>query len=415
MARTHENRTLVIDFNDCARYQQLIRNGRAFIEFVTQFILELGFQLHHKPGCLGGCRLTRHSCYSRIRIGNLVIWRVQCTGCKAVFTVLPHFVLRYQSMPAATARQSLFALYGGLSLENTATLFESNAMAVYRLICGFGKTPMVRVLQLCGLSLPEYLIADEKFSQCVADNVYLPTLTSGRVVWLLTLCRDKTAQSFMESYGEFAQAALTTQANYQPKGLICDGFDSTRQALHTLFPHTPIANCLYHAAKSLQRKLKNVEESVKIQFVSTFWSLFDTSKTSKLIPAFSLGQKLRRFHEKISKLAGKELGTSTKEWIERKKQGWFAWVRHPKMPSTTTLLDQAHNALDRKLFAMKGFHQDSSHQKQYLNGFALLYNFVPYQRRAKNARLCGVQVEKGHLPREDWFLSLQILTSGGFR
>ena len=77
--------------------------------------------------------------------------------------------------------------------------------------------------------------------------------------------------------------------------------------------------------------------------------------------------------------------------------------------------DQAHNAINRKLFAMKGFHQDSPHQKQYLNGFALLYNFVPYQRRAKNAGQCGVQVEKGHLPRDDWFLSLQILTAGGFR
>lgn len=85
------------------------------------------------------------------------------------------------------------------------------------------------------------------------------------------------------------------------------------------------------------------------------------------------------------------------------------------MPSTTTLLDQAHNAIDRKLFAMKGFHQNSPHQKQYLNGFALLYNFVPYQRRAKNARRCGVEVENGYLPRKDWFLSLQILTAGGFR
>lgn len=415
MATTHENRTLVVDFKDWDRYQQLIRNGLAFIEFVTLYILELGFKLHHKPNCPGGCKLTRHSHYERIRIGNLVIWRVQCKLCKAVFTVLPHFVLRYQSMPVTIAKQSLFALYGGLSLENTATLFAKNAMAEYRLLCGFGKASMVRVLQLCGLSLPEYLIADEKFSQCVADKVYLPTLTSGRVIWLLTICRDKTAQAFTESYGEFVQAAFDVQADYCPKGLTCDGFDSTRQALHTLFPHTPIANCLYHAASSLRRKLKNVEEAVRNQLVSTFWSLFDTSRISKLIPGFSLGQKLRRFHEKVSKLAGKALGLSVKEWIERKKPGWFEWARHPRMPSTTTLLDQVHNAIDRKLFAMKGFHQDSLHQKQYLNGFALLYNVIPYQRRAKNAGRCGVQVEKGHLPREDWFLSLQILTAGGFR
>jgi len=238
MATTYQNRTFVVDFIDPNRYQELILNGQAFITFVTLFILELGFKLHHKPGCSGGCDLTRHSHYSRVRIGNLTIWRVQCKHCKAVFTVLPHFVLRYQSMPVDTAKQSLFALYGGLSLEWTALLFKVNAMAVYRLICGFGRTPMVSVLLHCGLSLPDYLIADEKHSQCVTEKVYLPTVTSGRVIWLLTLCHDKTTLAFTESYGEFAQAAFNAQANYQPKAVTCDGFDSTRQALHKLFPHT---------------------------------------------------------------------------------------------------------------------------------------------------------------------------------
>ena len=47
-------------------------------------------------------------------------------------------------------------------------------------------------------------------------------------------------------------------------------------------------------------------------------------------------------------------------------------------------------------------------------GLALLYDFVPYQRRAKNADKCGVEVQGGKLPTNDWFLNLQILTSGGF-
>ena len=77
MATTRENRTLVVDFKDCDRYQQLIQNGRAFIEFVTLFILELGFKLHHKPGCPGGCKLTRHSYYMRIRSGVPLAMRIR--------------------------------------------------------------------------------------------------------------------------------------------------------------------------------------------------------------------------------------------------------------------------------------------------------------------------------------------------
>ncbi len=43
------------------------------------------------------------------------------------------------------------------------------------------------------------------------------------------------------------------------------------------------------------------------------------------------------------------------------------------------------------------------------------YNLVLYQRRAQHAGQCGVEVEGGTVPTRDWFLNLQILTSGGFR
>jgi hypothetical protein len=49
---------------------------------------------------------------------------------------------------------------------------------------------------------------------------------------------------------------------------------------------------------------------------------------------------------------------------------------------TSTLLDQAHNALERKLFAMKGFHQPQGSQQAFLTSLAHLHNLGPYQRRA---------------------------------
>src|SRR5262245_19400477 len=93
---TRENRTITVDFRDEATYVQLLGNGKAFLECVIAFVLSLGFQLRHKATCRGDGCLTRHSHYLRVRLGGLTIWRVQCTTCKAVFTVLPHFVLRYR-------------------------------------------------------------------------------------------------------------------------------------------------------------------------------------------------------------------------------------------------------------------------------------------------------------------------------
>jgi len=109
-------------------------------------------------------------------LGGLTIWRVQCTTCKAVFTVLPHFVLWYRQMHPEVARDALLATRGGLSLEWCAVLCNISPMALYRLVCAFGHHSLVTVLTRCGLPLPVYFLADEKHSHCLTDKVYLPTL-----------------------------------------------------------------------------------------------------------------------------------------------------------------------------------------------------------------------------------------------
>jgi hypothetical protein len=84
------------------------------------------------------------------------------------------------------------------------------------------------------------------------------------------------------------------------------------------------------------------------------------------------------------------------------------------MPVTSTLRDRAHNAIDRQLLMMKGFHHPAGSQQACLRGLAHLSHLVPYQRRAQHAGRCGVEVEGGTVPTRDWFLTLQSLTSGGF-
>jgi hypothetical protein len=153
---------------------------------------------------------------------------------------------------------------------------------------------------------------------------------------------------------------------------------------------------------------------VRDTFREQFYALFEERTEPKANKVRSLGQKLRHFTQKVTQIAGQENGQRIRQWIGRKKEGWYVLLRDPQLPATSTLLDQAHNALDRKLFMMKGFHHPEGSQRQFLTGLAMLYNFVPYQRRAKNAGKCGVEVEGGTLPTNDWFLNLQILTSGGF-
>jgi hypothetical protein len=90
-----ENCTITVDFRDEVTYFGLMEDGKAFLECVIIFLFSLSFQLKHKATYHGGGCLTRHSHYVRIRLGGVTIWRIQCTTCKAVFMVLPHFVLLY--------------------------------------------------------------------------------------------------------------------------------------------------------------------------------------------------------------------------------------------------------------------------------------------------------------------------------
>src|SRR5207302_10626877 len=138
----------------------------AFVEFVLPFLRSSGFHLTPKPaGGAGG--LTRHSHYVRVRLGGLTIWRIQCTRCKAVFTVLPHFVLRYRQMRPEAARDALLATHGGLSLEWCAAICHLSPMALYRVICALGTQRLVAVLTRCALPLPRYVLPDEKHRKCL--------------------------------------------------------------------------------------------------------------------------------------------------------------------------------------------------------------------------------------------------------
>src|SRR5919108_1141478 len=205
---TRHNRTITVDFQDEATYFQLLGDPQAFVEFVLAFLLSLGFQLLHKASCSEGERLTRHSHYARLRLGGLTIWRVQCTTWRAVFTVLPHFVLRYRSMRPDVARDALLATFGGLSLERCAVLYHISPMALYRLGCALGRQGLVTVLTRCGLALPVYVLADEKHTHCLTDKVYLPTIVCGRVLWHLGYTTEASAAAFTQSYGTFQRAAV---------------------------------------------------------------------------------------------------------------------------------------------------------------------------------------------------------------
>jgi hypothetical protein len=318
-------------------------------------------------------------------------------------------------MRPEVAREALLATHGGLSVALCAVLYHVSPMALSRVICALGQQSLVPVLTRCGLPLPVYVLADEKHSRCLTAKVYLPTIVCGRVLWHLGYTESASAAAFAQSYGEFQRAAFQHEPSYRVRGILTDGFDSTTSSMRTLFPGARLGNCLRHAINKLPTKLTAITSPVRQALRTQFHTLLHRARQRKGLRVFGLGQRLRHFADHVATTAGTANGERVRRWFCDKKAGWYAVLEDLQMPATSTLLDQAHNAIERKLFAMKGFHHPKGSQQAFLTGLAHLYNLVPYQRRAQHAGQCGVEVEGGRVPTADWFLHLQILTSGGFR
>jgi hypothetical protein len=319
---TRENRTITVDFHDDSPYFQLIHDGKACVEFVFAFLLSLGFQLKHKASCRGGGCLTRHSHYGRVRLGGLTMWRMQGASCKAVFTVLPHCVLRYRTMRPEVARDALWATHGGRSLELCAAICHLSPMALDRVVCALGQHRLVTVLVQCHLPLPVYFLADEKHRRCLTDRGSLPTIVSGRVIWHLGDSASQSAVAFPESSGQFQRVASQEDLSYEVQGVLIDGFESTTSSMRTLFPGARLGHGLRHARNKLPDKLIGLSAPLRQGLRAQLHPLLHRCRTRTRVRVVALGQRLRRFADHITATVGEEQGERVRRWFQDKKSGW---------------------------------------------------------------------------------------------
>ena len=175
-------------------------------------------------------------------------------------------------------RNALLATHGGLRLELCAVLCHISPMALYRLVCAFGRQSLVTVLTRCGLPLPTYFLADEKHSYCLRGRVYLPTIVRGRVIWHLGYTEEASAAALTQSYGAFQRAASQQEPSYRVRGVLTDGFDSTTKSMRTLVPGAHLGSCLRHALNKLPKKLAAIASPVRKALRSHFHTVLDRAR-----------------------------------------------------------------------------------------------------------------------------------------
>ena len=169
-----------------------------------------------------------------------------------------------------------------------------------------------------------------------------------------------------QSYGVFQHDACQQDPAYRVRGVLTDGFDSTTRSLRTLFPGARAGTCLRHALLKLPKKLVAIASPVRKALRTQFHTLWYRARQRQSLRVFALGQRLRHFVDHVTATAGPGNGERVQRWFHEKKAGWYAVLTDPQIPATSILLDQAHNAIDRKLFMMKGFNHPKGSQEAFL-------------------------------------------------
>jgi len=135
-ARQNQKRTAIIYFGSQQEdYLKLVKDQdrRAFIDYIQRPLQEqLVPQMHHAE-CSDTSCYTVHGLRERRVEGwsgqtqVIPICRVRCQGCRAVFTVLPSFLMRYRRQDTDCLGKLMEMNLGmGLSQRETATIYAWN-------------------------------------------------------------------------------------------------------------------------------------------------------------------------------------------------------------------------------------------------------------------------------------------------
>ena len=223
-------------------------------------------------------------------------------------------------------------------------------MALYRLVCAFGQQSLVKVLtrwQNC----PLYPRMSSRMKKHGAPQKKMPILPimSGRVMLAPGVHRPRRYRSLDRGlWGRsnvrrpgrrIASGGSSPMASTAPPRVCARSFQEAR-----------LGNCLRHAINKLPKQLAAIALPVRKALRSRFLRCSTTHASAKVCACLRSGGSAAAGHHRA------RLGRSTgrvRRWFQDKKAGWYAVLEDPRMPATNTLLDQAHNAIERKLFMMK--------------------------------------------------------------
>jgi hypothetical protein len=205
-------KSICVPFDSEEHYAACVANPESFRQHLTEVFgqhpelfptrMSEGFVLHDKSWSIKQ---------------QVMLRRLELKATAAVFLVRPSFLMPYMVGRTEAVEKALYLRHWGVPFDALVYVFGRDAMYWYRAELALGRPTIVGSTVKQPAKLPAHVLADEKHTWALGQEVYVATTVGGGCILGATVTDAASADALEAAYGEFAQEAHELSPTYSPK------------------------------------------------------------------------------------------------------------------------------------------------------------------------------------------------------
>jgi hypothetical protein len=337
--------------------------------------------------------------------------RIEISGI--AYTIRPSFLMPYNTGVVEEIEKPLFLRKFNVPFWALSYVFGKYPMYWYRLEQSLGRNSIVGTTVRDPDDIPEHLAADEKHTRILGDKVYVATTVGNQCILGAAVAKDAGEQSLQDAYQVFKDEAQCLKPAYTPTTVNMDGWKATRNAWKFLFTSVVIICCFLHIFIKIRDRAKRKYKDIFDEAATKLWDCYEAENKAKFV------QRVRRLTEWCKKNCVPSVISKPIEKLRQNITEYMVAYDHPEALRTSNMVDRLMQRMDRHLFNTQYFHGSIAAAELSIRGWALIYNFAPYNPRTVK-KLCGFKSPAERLNQfryhNNWLSNLCISASlGGYR
>jgi hypothetical protein len=340
---------------------------------------------------------------------QLMLRRIELKATAGVFLVRPSFLMPSMVGRTEAVEKALSLRHWGVPFDALVSVFGRDAMDWYRAEMALGRPTIVGSTVKQPEQLPKHVLADEKHTWALGQEVSVATTVGGGCILGATVTEAASADALEAAYGELAQEARALSPTYSPKTVCTDGWEGTQSAWRSLFPTVCILLCFLHSVVKIAKRCGR-DRKTRMLILDRVWAAYDSCTRAQC------SQRLRRLRAWAN--ARRPEGALRQRVLKLCTKGpQFARAyRFPGAHRTSNALDRLMNHQDRRLYARRSLHGTPEAARLAVRAMALQWNFHPYgsrTRRSAPTRRSPFHDLNGFEYHPNWLHNLLIASSMG--